>query len=494
MGLTKSSCSKAASAEFKVIKNSPEDKIISIAGNPNVGKSTIFNALTGMKQHTGNWAGKTVGSAQGYFKKGENSYVLVDIPGTYSLNPHSPEEEIARDFIAFGGAEACVVVCDATCLERNLSLVLSITEITGNVAVCVNLLDEAKRKGINVDLNALSQKLGVRVVGTVARNKKSLTALTDAISAVCKDEKSGLELIDYPMPIGEAVDILAPALELKLKGRLNARWLALRILSNEKELIKKAESFLGEAILQDNEIIKAIEAAKEKLEAYGIDSAAFGYAVAASTVATAERICRDAVTKAPERRNADRKADKLLTGRAFGYPVMLALLLLILWITITGANYISEILSDLFELVERGLRWILLQTDLPQWIERVIIDGAFKVPAIIVSVMLPPMAIFFPLFTLLEDVGYLPRVAFNLDRPLKRCNGCGKQALTMCMGLGCNAAGVVGCRIIDSPRERMLAILTNSFIPCNGRLPQHKSNKVKKRHINTLTTGIDVPL
>ena len=161
----------------------------------------------------------------------------------------------------------------------------------------------------------------------------------------------------------------------------------------------------------------------------------------------------------------------MLTGRRWGIPIMLGLLAVIFWLTISGANLPSALLAKGLFRLQDLLSGALLGLGVPLWLHDALILGVYRVAAWVVSVMLPPMAIFFPLFTLLEDMGYLPRVAYNLDRPLKRCGACGKQALTICMGFGCNAAGVVGCRIIDSPRERLLAILTNSFVPCNGRFP-----------------------
>ncbi|MDO4276389.1 MAG: FeoB small GTPase domain-containing protein, partial [Eubacteriales bacterium] len=186
MGLTNNSMGKnALDCSLAIKKQFPDDKVIALAGNPNVGKSTVFNSLTGMKQHTGNWPGKTVTNAQGYLNTGKHSYVLVDIPGTYSLMAHSAEEEVARNFICFGNPDAVVVVCDATCLERNLNLVLQTMEICSNVIVCVNLMDEAKRKKIQINLPLLSKRLGIPVVGTVARKKKSLARLTNALDELC---------------------------------------------------------------------------------------------------------------------------------------------------------------------------------------------------------------------------------------------------------------------------------------------------------------------
>ena len=371
---------------------------IGLLGNPNVGKSTVFNCLTGLKQHTGNWPGKTVERAEGRCQRNGRDWRIVDLPGTYSLMAHSQEEEIARDFILETKADAYIIVCDATCLERNLNLVLQILQLTDHVAVCVNLMDEATKKHIHVDVEALSRELGVPVVGAAARSGKGMEKLMLAV-------EKAIAGTDH-----------------HLKQQVNEG-------ETERETVRR---IYEEAARIACMCVKAGdgEAAKKQL-----------------------------------------RIDRLLTGRRAGLPIMLALLAVSLWLTIAGANYPSSILMKTLFALGDWLSAISLRLCVPQWLHDALIQGAYRTLAWVTSVMLPPMAIFFPLFTLLEDVGYLPRVAFNLDHCFKCCHACGKQSLTMCMGFGCNAAGVTGCRIIDSPRERLIAILTNSFVPCNGRFP-----------------------
>lgn len=475
MGLTKSSVGiRAIDTGPAIQKLSPDDKVIALAGNPNVGKSTVFNALTGLNQHTGNWPGKTVTNAQGRCTAGGRSYVMVDIPGAYSLMAHSAEEEVARNFICFGEPDAVVVVCDATCLERNLNLVLQTLEISRRVVVCVNLMDEAERKGIKLDLELLSGRLGVPVVGTTARRKKSLRLLTDCLERVCSAPEPGEPFsVRYPDAIEDAVALLEPLVEEKSAGRLNSRWLSLRLLDQDDSLIREINACLGEDFLRDEALQSALGEAMALLRERGVENTdQLKDMTVAALIHSAEAICCGAVTcERSQYAETDRRLDRLLTGRLTGYPVMLALLALIFWLTISGANYPSQLLADGLFRVQDRLTELFEYLNAPDWLHGVLVLGAYRVLAWVVSVMLPPMAVFFPLFTLLEDAGYLPRVAYNLDKPFKRCCACGKQALTMCMGFGCNAAGVVGCRIIDSPRERLLAILTNNFVPCNGRFP-----------------------
>ena len=473
MGLTKASVGLGAvDSGLEIKKQTPNDLVIALAGNPNVGKSTVFNGLTGLNQHTGNWPGKTVANAQGYCKSKKNSYVLVDIPGTYSLMAHSAEEEVARNFICFGGADAVAVVCDATCLERNLNLVLQTMEISAKTVVCVNLMDEAKRKNIKIDLKLLEQRLGVPVVGIIARQKKQLNTLLSALDSAVGGERQKSFKTVYPKEIEEAISLLKPVIKRKIGNKINPRWLALKLLDRDPSLTAELNVFLGEDFLKSPELFAAADAAVRKLADAGIDRERLKDITVSALLKSAEEICDGVVTYQTQKYSAtDRRLDKLLTSRLTGYPLMLALLAAIFWLTISGANYPSALLSDGLFWIEDRLTDLFVCLDAPDWLHGALVLGVYRVLAWVISVMLPPMAVFFPLFTLLEDSGYLPRIAYNLDRPFKRCHACGKQALTMCMGFGCNAAGIVGCRIIDSPRERMLAILTNNFVPCNGRFP-----------------------
>ena len=471
MGLTRKSTGKSLdNNDFIIKKKNPNDYVIAIAGNPNVGKSTLFNGLTGLKQHTGNWAGKTVSNAQGYLSTEKNSYVLVDIPGTYSLYAHSSEEEVARNFLCFGENDGVVIVCDAGCLERNLNLVLQITEITNNVLVCVNLIDEAEKKDIRVDTEKLSKLLGVSVVGIVARKNKGIEKFKKALNEF--NYPNLVYKCNYPKPLILAkTEILKVLQNIDCKN-LNKDWLSIRILENDETLLKEIEKHLGFSFFSLPELTNATEKAYSILKESGINKKDVKDIIALTTLCDAEKIANECVIRKNKGYNSfDKKVDKFLTGKFFGYLTMLILLGFIFWLTIWGANYISEYLSLLFNKTESLLSRFLLKIGCSVYLHNIITQGLFRIPAWVVSVMLPPMAIFFPLFTLLEDLGYLPRIAYNLDKPFKRCNGCGKQALTMCMGFGCNAAGIIGCRIIDSKRERLLGILTNSLVPCNGRFP-----------------------
>ncbi len=402
MGLTAQSVKMESLRDIYEIEKLEKQYVIALAGNPNTGKSTVFNYLTGLNQHTGNWPGKTVASARGEFKYNNNEYIMVDLPGSYSLFTASKDEEVTRDFLCYGNYDAVVVVADATCLERNLNLVFQISKLTDKVILCINLIDEAKKKNITIDKEGLQNELKIPLVLTAARSGQGMSELKELIENIALKENESVEnknlsYLDFEPEVREKITEQNYNYANELKGNY------------VKEDIKKL--------------------------------------------------------------NKDKKIDDIVTSKKFGIPLMLGLLGLIFWITIQGANIPSQIIANILFGFQYKLNNLFISLGVNDFIGGILIDGMYRSLAWVVSVMLPPMAIFFPLFTLFEDLGYLPRVAFNLDHMFKKAGAHGKMCLTMCMGFGCNAAGVIGCRIIDSPRERLIAIITNNLVPCNGRFP-----------------------
>lgn len=446
---------------------------IALAGNPNTGKSTVFNALTGLRQHTGNWPGKTVTRAEGSFSFHDQRYRIIDLPGTYSLLSTSEDEEVARDFILFGKPDVTVIVVDASRLERNLSLALQILEITDKAVLCLNLMDEARRHHITIDTRTLSRDLGIPVVATSARTKEGIPDLLFAIEEVVsgKFQTKKQTYIDLPKENAEAIAELQSALSELNPELPNTRWLAMRLIEGDESVQKGVEEGTFSAENNPEKQARVLRIADEYHKILG-DS--YRNDLVEAIYAEATTLINASVSTDFSARSfrIDRAIDRVVTHKIWGFPIMFLLLAGVLWITIIGANYPSQWLSDLFV----GWLYPLLKDGanalhFPWWLSGFLIDGVYLATTWVISVMLPPMAIFFPLFTLLEDFGYLPRVAFNLDKLFRTAGAHGKQALTMSMGFGCNAAGVVATRIINSPREKLIAIITNNFSLCNGRWP-----------------------
>ena len=405
------------------METSKSSYTIALAGNPNVGKSTIFNSITGMHQHTGNWPGKTVANATGKNNYKGTELLWVDIPGTYSIMSHSEEEEIARDYICFGNPDATVVVVDATCLERNLNLVFQIMEITDNVVVCVNLLDEAKRKKIKIDLKELSNQLGVPVVGTTARKKRTLNHLLETVYKVCHhDIIPKPNKIEYEANIEEKIQELEKVLkkEIKIKEKLY-RWVSLKIIDGEKSILQSIEKNCNQEIEKNNNIQKCREKIEKDLEKENITTHNFKDKIVASIMERAEQICQKVCSfENKDYAQRDRKIDRIVTSKKWGIPIMLLFLGIIFWLTIVGSNYPSQVLFEMFAKLQEILVNALNYIHCPTWLCDVLILGIYQTLTWVISVMLPPMAIFFPLFTFLEDLGYLPRIAFNMDGFFKK--------------------------------------------------------------------------
>ena len=478
------------------------DILVALAGNPNVGKSTVFNALTGLRQHTGNWPGKTIVRAEGAFAHRGSRVKIVDLPGTYSLQAGSADEEVAREFILFGRPDVTVAVVDATRLERNLNLVLQILDITDRVVVYVNLVDEARRHGIAIDAARLERELGVPVVAGSARSGVGIDPLLDAAHGVAtgRTHTTPFRLAQQAPGVEQAVGSLAEVVEEAFPDVPSSRWVAQRLLNADDAVAAAVRSGELGQLGEDHAVAETVRpgepsrlgedhtaaappvpppAARKRL----LDAAQrlrwdlpadFHDTLMERTYGAAHDIAARAEARGLRKAgfNVDRTLDRLLTNRWLGFPLMLAILAAVFWITIEGANVPSGMLAALLiDAAHPALKGAGDAVRLPWWLSGFLFDGVYLATAWVVAVMLPPMAIFFPIFTLLEDFGYLPRVAFNLDALFRKAGAHGKQALTMCMGFGCNAAGVVSTRVIDSPRERLIAIITNNFSLCNGRWP-----------------------
>ncbi len=495
MGLTFKSSQIESMEDIYKIDKKEDQYVIALAGNPNTGKSTVFNSLTGLQQHTGNWPGKTVVNARGQYEYGGEEFILVDLPGTYSLFASSAEEEVARDFICFGNHDAVIVVVDATCLERNLNLLYQVMEVTDNVILCINLIDEAKKKNIVIDREGIEKELGIPVVMCAARSNIGMNKLKETVYKVSKEKiipkPNTVKYQDY---IEEKVEAIQPLIDSNSNENVKSRWFALRMVDGDDNFIKsiidkssdeivdnlldikeksgfyekseEIEEEIEEGISEETTIDEFIgeEGKDEKLIEIRDD-------ITSQIYSKAEEVCDKYVKVDKAKLDRDRKIDNIVTSKRYGIPLMILTLIVILWITIIGANYPSQLLANFMFGLGDKIGDIFIRLNAPDWLYGILVQGLYKTLAWVVAVMLPPMAIFFPLFTLLEDLGYLPRIAFNMDHYFKKACAHGKQCLTMCMGFGCNAAGIISCRIIDSPRERLIAIITNNFVPCNGRFP-----------------------
>ena len=442
------------------IDKKQDEIVVALAGNPNTGKSTIFNSLTGLNQHTGNWPGKTVSTARGYFKYKDDKYMLVDLPGTYSLFYSSEEELVARDFICFGKPDIVLVVCDANSLERNFNLLFQIMELTKNIVLCINLIDEANKNGLSIDKHYLENKLKIPVILTSARNNIGIDELLETI--YLQKYKNNFE--NMVLTYNKNIEDTIKPIERKLNklNCIDSRWLSLRILDGDETIFASMKKYLEK---DDFEYIKNI---KNQLN---YDKEIIRDELIKTNYKYAEDISKKSVKNSISSIDKDEKIDNIVTSNIFGIPIMILLLTLTLWFTIQGANYPSSFLSNMFFNIEPHIFNFFSYLNLPISLNELLVFGVYRTLTWVIAVMLPPMAIFFPIFTILEDLGYLPRIAFNLDHLFKKACAHGKQSLTMCMGFGCNACGVIGCRIIESPRERLIAILTNNFVPCNGRFP-----------------------
>lgn len=462
MGLTNISSKKEFMKDIFNTDNESKS-IVCLVGNPNTGKSSIFNSLTGMHQHTGNWSGKTVVNAYGEYTHKGNEYGIIDLPGIYSILSYSQEEEVAREFICFGKYDVLVLVCDMTSLERNLNIFFQMLEINNKIIICLNLYDEAKKKDIHVDVDKMEKMLGVPIIITSTKENIGLDKLKDKINDVIKGKYIFKTLdIKYDDEIENNISEILDKMNDSISF-LNRKWIALRLIDSDVSFFEFMYKYL------DENNIEYIKNFKKNFDSHKAEENR--EKIIENVYKKCKEVKEKCVKEVGDKYTRDRKIDDIVTSKKYGIPIMFILLGLVLFITISLSNVPSSLLSSMFNFLEGKLSIFIINLKFPVWIHDMLVYGLFRVTGWVISVMLPPMAIFFPMFTFLEDLGYLPRVAFNMDHLFKKSGCHGKQCLTMCMGFGCNCAGIIGTRIIESKRERLIAILTNNFVPCNGRFP-----------------------
>ena len=446
--------------------------VVAMAGNPNVGKSVIFNALTGSRQHVGNWPGKTVERAEGVFQHQGREIRLVDLPGTYSLAAQSPEEMIARDYIVSGEPDVVVSIVDATCLERNLNLVLQILELTDKVVVVLNLMDEVRRQGWEIDVEALEEVLGVPVVPTVAIEGEGLPELVEAIAQVAEGRRKTYPVsVDYGLSVEGYTQTLQEDLSyMGIEER--SRWVALKLLEDDPEIVEafKQGKLAVLGLAAPSALPEALQALLRRAVRLreGIRPDAKVEIIRRRYEFAHDVVHRVAHRLRPEEESLTDRIDHIVTHKVWSWPIMLAVFLAIFWITINGAEIAGGWLEAFFSWVIRAVRTWLMSVQAPWWVSGALVDGFIVGIGTVITVMLPPMIILFTAFALLEDLGLLPRVAFNLDRPMQVLGSQGKQTLTWGMSFGCNVTGVMASRIIENKKVQLVSILTSPLIICSG--------------------------
>lgn len=422
---------------------------ILLCGNPNVGKSSIYNLLTNSNEHTGNWTGKTVDVSSKLVKNA--NYNLIDLPGIYSLSSLSEEEIITRDILYFTKYDKIIYVCDACNLEKNLNLLLQISEINKNIILCINMIDELDNKKIKLNIDYLKKVFDIEIIKCSTKEKRGIN---DLISSLDKKSLFKFKLI-YNDIIEKQISFIIDHLDEPYKNRFTA----IKILENDTQFIESIETKNNDKIIN------------KEIQDYimSINSEEVSDLISSTINNVSNNICNIVQTKKYEKSIS--KIDKIFSNKVLSIPLMLIIIFSIFLITLVLANYPGELLSKLFIYFEKILYDISCFLNIPKIIYEPLIFGVYRVVSFIISVMFPPLVIFFYLFTYAEETGVLPRIAFNLDKLCSISNCHGKQSLIMCTGFGCNACAVMNSRIIDSKKDKLIAILTNSFIPCNGRFP-----------------------
>ncbi len=439
---------------------------MALAGNPNVGKSTLFNALTGSRQHVGNWPGKTVEKKEGTLKYKGHKINVVDLPGTYSLTAYSIEELVARDFVVDKCPDVVVHIVDATNLERNLYLAVQLIEMGANVIVALNMVELAKKAKITIDEKKIAHFLGVPVVKIEANKKTGTGKLLDkALSLTGRKKKKSL--ITYGTELEEHIAKLEELIKktIKLPENYDPKWIALKLLENDNEIINKINAIENSKIIIE-------EAAKNRKHLHDVFGEDVDTSVADARYGFIGGLMKEAVVKKEVNRlSASENIDRVVMHRALGIPIFFALMWVMFNVTFAfGAPFMDLIDVGFGQLAESTGTFIENATLLPAWVGSLVVDGIINgIGSVLIFV--PNIFLLFMMIAIMEASGYMARAAFIMDKVMHRVGLHGKSFIPMIIGFGCNVPAIMATRNLESEKDRILTMLINPFMSCSARLP-----------------------
>lgn len=438
--------------------------VFALAGNPNSGKTTVFNALTGSNQHVGNWPGVTVEKKEGRLNYNGKEYVIVDLPGTYSLGAHSEDEVVARDFIIEENPDVIINVVDATNIERNLYLTTQLLEMGAKVVVALNMMDEAKKNNIHIDIDKLSKSLGTPVIETIASKEKGIEELIAKSVEAINNKEYPRKNISYGETIDREIEIVKNALEEEFtSNKYPLNWLAVKLLEGDQEV------FNAIGLDKEHKISKLIKENVENLNEISIDPE---LAIVDKRYKFINNVIKESVKK-PDRleETTSDKIDKVLTNKWLGIPIFALIMFIMFQATFTiGEDLLGEFVADGIESLGEYIGLALKNANAPLWLSAFISDGLFKGVGAVLE-FIPLIFVMYIFMGILEDSGYMARAAYIMDRLMRALGLHGKTFVSMLVGFGCNVPGVMSTRTLESKKDRIIAILINPFMSCGAKLP-----------------------
>lgn len=435
---------------------------LALVGNPNSGKTTVFNALTGSNQHVGNWPGVTVEKKEGKIKFNEKTYNVVDLPGTYSLGAFSEDEIVARDFVLKGNPDVVINVVDATNIERNLYLTTQLLEMNAKVVVALNMIDEAEKRNINFDIEALSKELGAPIIPTIASKRKGIDELI----------KKSIELIDKDIEpkakisYGEDIDREIKNFEKLLNDKnfeYPSRWIAIKLLEGDKYLYELLSN--DKSLNSSDEFKDTIGKIKDNIDDYELKIVDKRYEFVNNVVRKAVKRPEEAVETKTD------KIDKIVTNKWLGLPIFALIMLLVFQLTFAiGQDLLGGLMSDAVGALGEVIKNSLVKANSPEWLISFVSEGVIGGVGAVLE-FIPLIVVLYMLMGVLEDSGYMARAAYVMDNIMRALGLQGKTFISMIVGFGCNVPGIMATRTLDNKKDRMIAILINSFMSCGARIP-----------------------